>query len=176
MKIPVSKITESPKETKFPENLEDLNEIYGEGMVQDFHFPSSLNVDVVYYRAGRDLFFQGSLEGAIGGRCSRCLRSYSFALEKNFDFVLTPAPLSAKSRELNREELGLSFYTAEDINLSPYIREQVLLALPIRPLCESNCRGLCVGCGANLNEERCRCASSPGNSRMAPLRTLKLER
>lgn len=176
MKIPVREITESPKEAKFSENIADLNQLYKEGAVQDFHFPAFLDVNVAYYRAGRELFFQGSLGGSIEGRCSRCLRSYRFKLEKNFDFVLTPDPVSAKSRELNRDEMGLSFYATEEINLSPYIREQILLALPIRPLCENSCRGLCVGCGANLNEERCLCALSPGDPRMAPFRALKLGR
>lgn len=174
MKIPVWQITESPKELRFSESIEDLNQIYAEGMVQDFHFPPFLDVHVAYYRAGRELYFQGWLGGNIQGRCSRCLKNYWFRLKKNFDFVLTPDPLLAKSRELNRDEMGLSFYSTEDINLSPYIREQVLLALPIRPLCENSCRGLCVGCGANLNEEQCLCASSSGDLRMAPFRTLKL--
>jgi len=174
MKIPVREITDSPKEARFSERVEDLNQIYKEETVQDFHFPPFLDVNVVFYRAGRDLYFQGWLGGEIEGRCSRCLKNYSFPLEKKFDFVLTPDPLSAKSREINRDEMGLSFYTADEINLSPYIREQVLLALPIRPLCENGCRGLCVGCGVDLNEERCLCASSPSDPRMAPFRALKL--
>lgn len=174
MKIPVWQITESPKETNFSENIEDLNQIYARGMVRDYHFPPFLDVNVTYYRAGRELYFQGWLGGNIEGRCSRCLKSYGFPLKKNFDFVLTPDPLSAKSKELNRDEMGLSYYAAEEINLSPYIREQVLLALPMRPLCENSCRGLCVKCGANLNEERCLCASSSADPRMAPFRTFKL--
>ena len=176
MKIPVRDITESPKDISFSEGIEDLNRIYAEGAVQDFHFPPVLEVNFVYYRSGRELYFQGWLGGTIEGRCSRCLWSYFFPLEKKFDFVLTPDPLSAKRKELDRGEMGLSYYAADEINLSPYIKEQVLLALPIRPLCEANCRGLCVGCGANLNDEQCRCASSAGDPRMTPFRTLKLGR
>ena len=47
--------------------------------------------------------------------------------------------------------MGLSFYTGEDIDLSPFVREQTLLALPLRPLCSEKCRGLCPDCGAELN-------------------------
>ena len=71
--------------------------------------------------------------------------------------------------------MGLSFYSEEEINLSPYIREQVLLALPMRPLCDDDCRGLCAGCGADLNYEPCRCVSSVSDPRMALFRTMKLE-
>jgi uncharacterized protein len=176
MKIPVCQITESPQDIRFSEGIEDLNQIYGEGAVQDFLFPPALEVNFIYYRSGRELYFQGWLGGTIEGRCSRCLGSYLFPLEKKFDFVLTPDPLSAKRKELDRDEMGLSYYATDEINLSPYIREQVLLALPIRPLCETNCRGLCVGCGANLNDEQCRCAASADDPRMTLFRTLKLGR
>lgn len=174
MKILVNQITESPKNIRFTERVEELNLIYSEDRARDFRFPPLLDVSLVYYRSGREIFFSGWLGGTIEGNCSRCLKSYSFSLEKEFDVVLTPEPFSAKSKELNRDEMGLSFYSAEEINLSPFIREQMLLALPMRPLCEDSCRGLCVGCGADLNEEGCRCPSLPGDPRMAFFRTLKL--
>ncbi len=175
MKIPVDRITESPKDISFAESTDELNSLYGAEEFRDFRFPPFLEVNLVYYRSGRDLFFQGRLGGILEGRCSRCLKSYSFPLEKQFDFVLTPAPLLAKSGELSRDEIGLSFYAAEEINLSPFIREELLLALPLRPLCEDGCRGFCGGCGVNLNEESCLCASSKGDPRMAFFRTLKLD-
>ncbi len=177
MKLALDQIAESPKDISFSERVEELNLIYkGEDKVRDFRFPSFLDVNLVYYRSGREIFFQGRFGGTIEGRCSRCLKSYSFPIEKEFDFVLTPQPLSAKSKELNRDEMGLSFYAAEEINLSPLIMEQVLLALPIRPLCEDGCRGFCGGCGVDLNYEPCICASVPGDPRMAIFRTLKLGR
>jgi len=176
VKIAVDKIAETPKDIRFSEEIEELNLIYKEDQNRDFRFPAFLDVNLVYYRSGREIFFQGSFCGTIEGFCGRCLRSYSFAIEKDFTFVLTSEPFSSKSGELNQDEMGLSFCAAEEINLSPFIREQVLLALPMRPLCKDNCRGLCAGCGVNLNEEPCLCSSSPGDPRMALFRTLKLGR
>lgn len=175
MKISVEQITESPKELRFKESIEDLNLLCADDETRDYRFPPLLDVSLVYYRSGQELFFQGWLGGMVEGSCSRCLKSYSFSLEKRFDFVLTPDPVSAKSRELTRDEMGLSFYSAEEINLSPFVREQVLLALPTRPLCVDSCRGLCVGCGADLNEESCRCSRAPGDPRMTFFRNLKLD-
>ena len=71
--------------------------------------------------------------------------------------------------------MGLSFYASEEIDLSPFIREQVLLALPMCPLCEASCRGLCPSCGINLNDEACVCISPSGDPRMAFFRSLKLD-
>ncbi|MBI2986099.1 MAG: DUF177 domain-containing protein [Deltaproteobacteria bacterium] len=174
MKISVDKITESPEEISFAENTHDLDLIDGEAKVGDFRFPPFVDVNLVYYRSGQELFFHGRLGGTIEGCCSRCLKGCSFPLEKEFDFVLTPDPFAGKNGELNRDEMGLSFYAADEINLSPFIREQVLLALPMRPLCEDGCRGLCMVCGVNLNEESCLCAASESDPRLAFFRTLKL--
>jgi uncharacterized protein len=63
------------------------------------------------------------------------------------------------------------------IELAPLIEEQVLLALPTRPLCREDCRGLCDGCGVNLNNEECACNPvAASDSRMAIFRTLKVNR
>jgi uncharacterized protein len=178
MKIPLSEIPQSPKEIKFSESIESLNEIYADKSVRDFRFPPSLDIDLVYYRSGQELFFHGKLNGRVQGYCSRCLQTYSFNLVKEFDVVLVPRPAKTErgAEELNRDDLGLSYYSTEEINLTPLITEQVLLALPTRPLCGDACRGLCSSCGANLNTERCLCSDSAGDPRMAIFRTLKVGR
>lgn len=174
MKILLDQIIEAPKTIVFSEKVDELNLIYAEDSDRDFRFPPSVEVSLEYYRSGRELFFRGRLEGVIEGRCARCVEDYRFPIEKSFSFVLTPEPFSPKNKELNRDELGLSFYSAQEIDLYPFIREQVLLALPTRPLCKVGCRGLCGGCGANLNNEVCHCVSSPGDPRLTLFQTLKL--
>jgi DUF177 domain-containing protein len=178
MKIPVGDIPQSPKEIRFSERIEELNEVFGKSGVCDFRFPPSLEVDLVYYRAGQDLFFRGCFSGTFEGCCSRCLKVYPFELQKEFEFILTPNPAHSErgAEELNREDLGLSYYSTEDINLTPLISEQVMLALPTRPLCADDCRGICGGCGVNLNTDACACPSSAGDPRMAIFRTLKVGR
>jgi uncharacterized protein len=176
MKISVDQIAESPKTINFAERVEGLNEIYRKSPAPDFNFSEVLDVQLTYYRSGQDIVFQGTLAGEVEGNCSRCLKSYSFDLDTKFDFVLTPDPITTglKARELSREDLGLSFYSTEELDLSPLIREQVLLALPTRPLCRDHCRGLCGSCGVDLNEESCNCAVVTSDPRMAVFRTLKV--
>ncbi|HWO43471.1 MAG TPA: DUF177 domain-containing protein [Candidatus Eisenbacteria bacterium] len=178
MIIRVDDVTPSPKELNSIERIESLNEIYAPGQIRDFQFPAFIDVALTYYRAGADLFFEGAFRGSFEGHCSRCLRRYTFTLDSPFDFVLAPGPGTAgkKMGELTRDELGLSQYSGEEINLSPLIREQVLLALPTRPLCDENCRGLCSQCGANLNVEACACSSGAHDPRMSIFRTLKVGR
>jgi len=176
MKIAVDQITESPKEVRFVEQLAELNRHSGEGGLGDFRFPPLLDVNLVYYRSGREIFFHGAFAAALDGCCGRCLKRYSLPVEKEFDLVLTQEPVKAKDKELSRDELGLSFYASNEIDLSPLIREQVLLALPTRPLCDESCRGLCAGCGVDFNYESCLCPPPSADPRMAVFRTLKLGR
>jgi len=178
MKIAVDEIPRSPKEIDFSENVEELNQIYSRESNQDFCFRPVLDVHLVYYRSGSEIFFNGNFSGTFKGRCGRCLEEFGFSLDKEFEFILIPAPKrsSHRAEELHRGDLGLSYYSTEEINLAPLIAEQVMLALPTRPLCVENCRGLCGSCGANLNSERCICSNVGGDPRMAPFRSLKIGR
>lgn len=176
MKISIDEVPQSPKEIQFSESTEELNEIYRRSDRPDFSFPGSVEVQLVYYKSGREIFFSGRFASRVTGCCARCLDDYDFSLDKEFDFVLAPGPVKSErgAEELNRDDLGLSYYASEEIDLTPLIAEQVLLALPTRPLCSDTCRGLCVSCGANLNRESCGCSAGATDPRMAIFRTLKV--
>jgi uncharacterized protein len=178
MKISVDEIPQTPKEISFSESVEDLKEFYRQSKSSDFGFPTQLDVELRFYRSGADLFFDGSFHAELEGCCGRCLETYAFELGQRFDFVLTPAPAhqGRRAEELRSDDLGLSYYSGEEIDLSPLIAEQLLLALPTRPLCKEDCRGLCSRCGANLNRESCDCAAPEGDPRMAIFRSLKVGR
>ena len=75
---------------------------------------------------------------------------------------------------LTADDLALSYYRGEEIDLSPLVREQTILALPTRPLCDPECRGLCPRCGASRNEEDCGCVVDAGDPRLAVFRSLKM--
>ncbi len=176
MKLAVNQVTESPRDIRFQEGVDELNRTCATDPRSDFRFLAPIEVELSYYRSGRDIFFHGVLTGTVEGCCSRCLKSYPSSIEKRFDFVLTPELPPAKSRGLNRGELGLGFYSSDEIDLSPYIREEAILILAMRPLCDSECRGLCSGCGVDLNMESCRCTFKSDDPRLAVLRGLRLER
>ena len=80
----------------------------------------------------------------------------------------------APEAELTDDELDLSVYEGDEIDLAPLLREQIILALPTRPLCDEHCKGLCPSCGVNLNLESCRCAATAGDPRLAVLRNIKI--
>jgi len=81
-----------------------------------------------------------TLEALMYANCSRCMSEF------HFDF---------------KENMRLSYQVDKSdpvIDLDPDIREEIILAYPIKPLCKTDCKGLCAKCGKNLNEGGCSCA------------------
>ena len=174
MKLNAHEIEEAAKELVYEESTDSLNTLLLHGQVCDFEFPTAAAVRVDYYRAGQELFFQGHIDGTVVGHCARCLEEYTFNLGKDFFVMLVPKLDLPADVELSDDDLDLSFYDGDHIDLSPLMREQIVLALPTRPLCRDDCKGLCPTCGANLNTQACACTASSGDSRLAVLRDLKV--
>ena len=76
-------------------------------------------------------------------------------------------------REVPDADLETSYYRDDQIDLNELLREQFYLALPMKPLCVADCRGLCLHCGINQNTGTCECAPAWEDPRLAPLRQLK---
>jgi DUF177 domain-containing protein len=176
MKIPLQDILSVSSALDYLEPVEELNRTLRTGRACDYQFGSALDVRVAFYRAEQDLFFDGSVRGLASATCARCLEVFSLPVAKDFALVLTPeAPLSGEI-ELAAADLSQSFYAGADVDLTPLVYEQVQLALPTRPLCGEECRGLCPRCGVNRNREQCACAEDTGDPRLAVLRSLKIDR
>lgn len=107
----------------------------------------------------------GELEFDAHSTCDRCLKSYAEHQRLLLRTVL--APLSDGSRpgkgkeeleaDLVLEDLDFAFYEGDRFDLAQIVREQAMLAQPMKHLCSEGCRGLCQHCGKDLNEGPCRC-------------------
>jgi uncharacterized protein len=118
-------------------------------------------------RRGRDVFIEGVVRATVILECSRCLEAFPLALEASVSQILHPEEerrVEAKEIELARDDLEFAAYDGENIPLEGVAEEHLLLSLPMRPLCREECRGLCVGCGENLNLGTCRCPDGLGKS------------
>jgi uncharacterized protein len=91
------------------------------------------------------------------------------------DALYLPAAqrLGDEDEEIAGEDLGVSYYEEDVINLAELVREQCYLALPMKPLCREDCRGLCPVCGVNRNRETCACVTNWVDPRFDALRRLK---
>jgi uncharacterized protein len=124
---------------------------------------------------------EGVVQTAVRLNCGRCLAAFVYPLSIDFALTYTGGRPGAErgaepeTRELEASEVGLVFFRGEEIDLTEGIQEQVILAFPLRPLCRTDCKGLCARCGADLNHERCRCAPPSAESPFAALGRLALE-
>ena len=123
---------------------------------------------------------QVRLRGKITARaevdCDRCLKSVDIPVETSFDVSYVPAAdytSEAEATELQEEDLSLSVFDGEAIDVDDLVREQVLLALPTRALCREECKGLCPICGADKNSDSCACESKEVDPRWAALKDLR---
>ena len=106
--------------------------------------------------------------------CSRCLEPFRLPVAAPFDLRYLPATEVATEaeREVGDEDLEISYYENDTIDLNGLLREQFYLALPMKPLCSDDCRGLCPQCGTNLNTGTCTCSAVWEDPRLAPLKGL----
>lgn len=172
MRIPIDEITAAPKALDYDEDVEELNARLTSGP-HDYRIPHALAVSVRYYRAGVDIFFQGAVKTTVEGTCARCAETYVFGLDAPMTVVLTPRSADpATTAELSAEDLSFGFYEGKEVDLTPLVYEHALLALPTRPLCRDECRGLCPRCGVNLNDVACECTPAAFAPRLAGLDVL----
>lgn len=132
-----------------------------------------------------DILVRGSLEYAQSLDCDRCLEATKSDVQTDFDYLVRmvePGAESTRAVPSHRDELEevelsgeqLTTLTVEDdtIDLMKLVQEQILLQVPMKPICRPDCKGLCSQCGANLNEGSCSCAPS-ADPRWAALADLK---
>lgn len=103
--------------------------------------------------------FSGDIETAATLPCSRCLETYPLPLHLHFDLLYTVRPEHATRGEsrVDEEQVTMTQYNGERIDLAALLAEQVYLGLPLKPLCRADCRGLCPQCGTNRNQGTCAC-------------------
>jgi uncharacterized protein len=117
----------------------------------------------------------GNISAKIEMDCSRCLSPVNSTLEISFkaSYITAEHYTDQKDSELHGEDLELSIYDGEKIDLTDLAREQILLNLPTQTFCRENCKGLCQNCGENLNEKTCNCETKEIDPRWAKLKNLK---
>jgi len=145
-------------------------------------FAAPLAIALRVYRVGEMIEVEGAIQTRVRLACGRCLVEYDEPLASRFTltFARELPDVSDDSEEgeieLSAEEMGLIPFSGDEIDLGDALAEQVLMALPMRPLCRTECRGLCPHCGANLNEVDCGCVSPVFNPKFAALKDLKPEK
>ena len=120
----------------------------------------------------------GSVNTTLELPCSRCLEPFTTPLAREFDLRYHPHTHAAGSgheaeRQIEEDDLTTAFYENDTIDLGQMMREQFFLALPMKPLCRDECKGLCPVCGINWNKGACNCSIQWEDPRLAALKALR---
>jgi uncharacterized protein len=122
---------------------------------------------------GSDVSVDGQIEAIVPQACSRCLEPFRANVSARVDMHLTPRPATGgDSNELGQDDLDVDFYVNDQLDLDRLIEAETTLALPMKPLCRTDCRGLCPVCGANRNVTACQCEVRQPDPRLAALKQI----
>jgi uncharacterized protein len=132
---------------------------------------------VLLTRTDSGIWARGGATARVPGACSRCLDAFTQALTLEIEDQYYPTIDSSTGAPLPAPALeeGFPIDAHHILDLQELVRQSVLADLPMKPLCRSECRGLCPQCGAHLNLEVCQCREVRGDSRWRPLLRLLAE-
>jgi uncharacterized protein len=118
-----------------------------------------------------DIRLRAHFDGRFEQLCARCLEPVTTPLAGDFDLIYRPAGVEtdAGERAITEDETEIGYYEKSGLLLEDAVREQVLLSLPGRALCQQECKGLCPQCGANRNLADCGCGEAPADPRWKAL-------
>jgi uncharacterized protein len=152
--------------------------------------PVSVSLDLT--KADDMIAVTGVLEGTVVRQCVRCLKEYddavAFSVHAAFAHEPKVGARTPKAAEPRKGRLGPTkpdgeveddegddryFYQGDHIDLAPMLREHIILASPMQPLCRENCAGLCARCGKDLNEGPCQCPAEAPSTAIRVIRISK---
>jgi uncharacterized protein len=127
-----------------------------------------------------NVLVQGEVSAEVPLECSRCLEMFDLPVEATLEEqfqptidVYTGAPVRRADQVIDDQVFDIDANHMMD--MTEPVRQALLVALPMKPLCREDCAGICPQCGANLNETQCGHTEERVDDRWSGLRSLRLE-
>ena len=127
-------------------------------------------------RNGAQVGVEGTVQTIVRVECDRCIKPLDLPVNAEFslEYLSKDAYEASQVAELTEQEMDVSVFEGDTIDLDEIVREQILLFVPARTLCMENCKGICLGCGADLNAGECGCVITEVDPRWAALKNFKI--
>jgi uncharacterized protein len=132
---------------------------FGESRISDEPVDINLHLEAL----SNGVTVNGTTSATWAGECRRCLAPMSGRMTIELSELYQQIPDDSEAYVINNDQ----------INLLPMVRENLLLAIPLGPLCREDCPGFCPHCGKDLSETACSCDNTVVDPRWAALETLK---
>jgi DUF177 domain-containing protein len=164
--------------SRLPNGVERIDRRYEPGAFrldgEEFRLTAPVTLVADVRKDAQKVRLVGRLTTTLECQCSRCLEPFPVPVDATLDLMFLPATANTggHEQEVAEEDLGVGYYRNDVIDLGDVMREQFYLALPMKPLCQADCRGLCPVCGINRNRETCTCRTDWVDPRMAALKNV----
>jgi len=141
---------------------------------EDVRLTEPIRGTVRLIRTNQGVLVDARLKTAAKEECSRCLDVYVEPLDIRFseEYIPTVDVVTGQQLNIPHESYAFQINERHALDLTPAVREYGVLELPMKPLCRSDCAGLCPVCGVNRNQQRCQCVVKPEDERFAILESL----
>jgi uncharacterized protein len=144
----------------------------------DFTEGGKLDLSLTAFISGDQVMVNGTLEVSTLAVCSRCLEQFSQYFKTDFSesfTILKTLPAETNSFNEAVEAANMLTISGDYLYLDEYIRQLIILAQEYNPVCDPGCKGLCAGCGQDLNKSSCRCNSDFASQDVRFLKLKELE-
>lgn len=144
------------------------------GESEDYRIVAPVHLLLDLHRDRETVRVTGRVDTRLEMECGRCLEPFEIPVSSAFELHYVPHSDNTgdAEREIDEDDLTTAYYRDNTLDLGELMREQFQLALPMKPLCAESCKGLCPGCGSNLNKTTCECTPKWEDPRLASLEAL----
>ena len=169
MQINISQLLQEPIGATRDYQINEAADISGDG--KDY----LVQGEAALLRTQRSILAKCALSTDVELTCSRCLKPFRYPLTVNFEeeYLPTVDVVSGAPLPLPEDAGAFTIDEHHTIDLTEAVRQYTLLAIPMKPLCQENCAGLCQDCGQNLNQGSCDCPKDATDPRWSKLANLQ---
>ena len=144
----------APAESSYFDGTYDIDVLKAGPDLYEFEGP--LKWQATVSNTGGALLLTGTVEGVAKTSCARCLNAFTFPVTGELEGYYLLSDSDDAPDDMDDDEYEY-LPKSNVIELDAPIKAALLLELPLIPLCDDDCKGICATCGADLNEGPCAC-------------------
>lgn len=178
MRIKIDQITESGLDLVLSQPADHFPVLTQMAEQGQAGFALPVTVEVRLWRIGQLVKADAAAHTSVTLTCSRCLAEFTQPVAARFSLTFAPRPAgeTASAAKDAGADADLFHHDGKEVDLTEGVQEQIVLALPMQPLCDPACKGLCPGCGVDLNTQACTCPPSASAGPFAALKNIGLKK
>lgn len=174
MKIKIDDITDNGLTVTLAEDGAKISHLAEGGL--DYTILSPVTGQLDFVKNDGNVFVNGNISARLRFACSRCLKEIDLPVDTDVTLYYERGRDEDRDKEIKPSEVDVNRFPGEEFDTDEIILAQVALDAPIQPLCDPECKGLCLKCGADLNEGECGCTrEGHGETKFAKLKDFKVK-